>query len=156
MVQMEVENLHYTITRSKEECLSLMLEDIEKYGDFVLSAVTGDFGEEITSKYQLAVLLTAPLPTRMERIEQRTFEKYKERVQEGGDLFYQHREFVDFVKNKSLQPIYKWQENLTCPLIQVDGTKNIYQNVMDISKCFYRIQKEVKYQEDENEKISKE
>lgn len=35
----------YTAERSREECLSFMLADINEYGSFVLCAVTGDFAK---------------------------------------------------------------------------------------------------------------
>ena len=51
---MDVESYHfekseipYTIERSREELLRLMLADIEKYRLFVITAVTGDFGDII-------------------------------------------------------------------------------------------------------------
>lgn len=53
---MDVEDYHfikseipYTVERSREDCLNLMLVDIEKHHSFVISAVTGDFVEKITS-----------------------------------------------------------------------------------------------------------
>ena len=64
---MDIEDYHfekseipYSIERSHEDCLNLMLADIRKYKSFVLSAVTGDFGEEISSMYELAVWISAP------------------------------------------------------------------------------------------------
>ncbi|HHY22827.1 MAG TPA: hypothetical protein GX527_01110, partial [Clostridiaceae bacterium] len=65
---MDIEDYHfikseipYTVERSREDCLNLMLTDIRKYGSFVISAVIGDFGEEITSMYDFAVFISAPL-----------------------------------------------------------------------------------------------
>jgi shikimate kinase len=72
---MDVEDYHfikteipYTVERSSEECSNLMLNDIKKYHSFVISAVTGDFGEEISSMYDFAVHMSAPLNIRIERI----------------------------------------------------------------------------------------
>lgn len=64
----EKSEIPYTVERSRKDCLNLMLADIEKYNSLVLSAVTGDFGEEISSMYDLAVFMVAPIETRMERI----------------------------------------------------------------------------------------
>ncbi len=36
-------DIPYTSARLYEDCVNLMLDDIRKYGSFVLSAVTGDF-----------------------------------------------------------------------------------------------------------------
>ena len=77
---MDIEDYHfekseisYTVERSYEACLNLMLSDIGKFKSFVLSAVTGDFGEDISSMYDLAVFMSAPVETRMGRIEQREY-----------------------------------------------------------------------------------
>jgi len=59
----------YTNERSRDEQTKLMLADIEKSRGFFLSAVTGDFGEEIESLYDLAVYLEALPKIRLDRIE---------------------------------------------------------------------------------------
>ncbi len=118
---MDVEDYHfikseipYTVVRSREECLDLMLEDIEKYHSFVLSAVTGDFGDEISSMYDLAVFLVAPIETRMERIGKREYIKHGDRIS-----------------------IDKWAETLTCPIIHVDGTHDYKKTATDlVNRCY--------------------
>ena len=132
---MDIEDYHfikseipYTVERSREDCLNLMLTDIEKYSSFVISAVTGDFGEEISSMYDFAVFMSAPLEIRIERIKQRAFKQHGERIYEGGDMYEQHLKFVDFVTSRSLLRIEQWAETLVCPLIHVDGTKSIFEN----------------------------
>ncbi|HWS29780.1 MAG TPA: AAA family ATPase [Clostridia bacterium] len=132
---MDIEDYHfiksevpYTVERTREDCLNLMLADIEKYGSFVISAVVGDFGEEISSMYNLAVFISAPLKTRIERIKQRAYEQHGERVREGGDVYEQHLKFVDFASSRSLSKIEEWAKTLMCPVIHVDGTKSISEN----------------------------
>lgn len=132
---MDIEDYHfidskipYTVERSHEECLKLMIADIEKYQSFVISAVTGDFGEEISSLYNLAVLISVPLEIRIERIKQRAYNKYGKRVREGGDMYEQNLNFIDFVTSRSLSKIEQWAETLICPVIHIDGTKSISRN----------------------------
>lgn len=105
-----------------------MLTDIRKYGSFVISAVIGDFGEEITSMYDFAVFISAPLETRIERIKQRACKQHRERICEGGDMYEQHLKFIDFVASRSLSRIEQWAETLVCPVIYVDGTQSISEN----------------------------
>jgi len=120
----EKSEIPYTVERPREDCLKLMLADIEKHRSFVLSAVTGDFGDIISQYYELAVYLSAPLDTRIERIKQRSYEKFGERIREGGDMYEQHLSFVDFASSRSLTPIEQWAETLSCPIIHVDGTED--------------------------------
>jgi len=132
---MDIEDYHftkseipYTVERSCEDCLNLMLTDIVKHRSFVISAVIGDFGEKISSMYDFAVFMSAPLETRIERIKQRACKQYGERVCEGGDMYEQQLKFVDFVASRSLSRIEQWAETLVCPVIYVDGTKSISEN----------------------------
>lgn len=141
---MDIEDYHfekseipYTIERSYEDCLNLMLDDIKKTRSFVISAVTGDFGEEISSMYDFAVFILAPLETRIERIKQREFEKHGKRILKGGDMYEQHLKFVDFVSSRTLQKIEKWEETLMCPVIRIDGTEDWRTNAANIAKRFY-------------------
>ncbi len=132
----EKSEIPYTTARSQEDCLNRMLADM-KNNSFVLSAVTGDFGEEISSRYDLAVFLSVPMETRMERIEQREYEKHGERVRTGGDMYEQHLKFVDFARTRNLSKLDKWAETLNCPVIRVDGTKDYRQTAAEIANRFY-------------------
>ena len=119
----------YTNARSRDECIELMLADIKKYGSFVISAADGDFGEEIMSMYTLAVYITAPLEVRMKRIEQREYDKFGDRVREGGDMYEQQLSFREWAATRDLSRIDHWAETLACPVIYIDGTKDIAENV---------------------------
>jgi len=132
----------YTNPRSREDCLSLMLADIEKHRSFVLSAVTGDFGDIIPQFYTLGVYISAPLELRMQRIKQRAFEQHGERILEGGDMYEQEQRFFDFVASRSLssiQQIEQWTETLKCPVIHVDGTANWRESAAELARRFYGI-----------------
>ena len=79
----------YTMVRSQEDCMRLMLADMEKHRTFVLTAVTGDFNDTISSYYKLAVHITAPHDVRIQRIKNRVYEQHGERVRAGGDMYEQ-------------------------------------------------------------------
>lgn len=123
----------YSMSRTREEVEHLMLSDIEKHDFFIISAVIGDLGEKINSMYDYAVFLSAPLETRIRRIKQRAYEQYGERVCVGGDMYEQELKFVDFVASRSLKKIDIWAKKLTCPIICIDGTKPISENVKHVA-----------------------
>ncbi|OMF89492.1 AAA family ATPase [Paenibacillus sp. FSL R7-0337] len=130
----------YTVVRPYEDCLSLILSDIEKYRSFVLTAVTGDFGDTIPKYYDLAVFISAPIELRMERVEQRAYSEHGERIRKGGDMYEQHLKFTDFVASRSLSRIEQWAETLTCPVIHIDGAIDWHTNATNIAKRFYEIE----------------
>jgi len=91
----------------------------------VLSGVTGDYGDEILSKYKLAVLLSAPVDLRMERIRKRAVDKHGKRALPNGDMFEDRENFVKFARTRDLSAIDKWADTLLCPIIKIDSTKPI-------------------------------
>lgn len=128
----------YTIQRERQECIDFMVSNIEKHGSFVLSAVTGDFGEEISSMYRLAVFLSVPLEVRIERVKQRSDNQYGKRICPGGDMYEQQLKFVDFVAKRSLLKMEQWAQTLVCPVIQLDGTNLISDNVKTVIQIWKR------------------
>jgi len=132
----EKSEIPYTQLRSREEFLELMLVDIKKYHSFVISTVIGDLGDIIPEFYQLAVYLSAPFELRMERVKQRSYEQYGERVLQGGDMYEQEQKFFDFVASRSLSKIDRWAETLTCPVVNVDGTLDWRMNASNIANYF--------------------
>lgn len=134
----------YTNARSREECIDLMLADIKKHRTFVISAVTGDFGETVPQFYKLAVYISAPKEIRMKRIKQREVERFGDRVLEGGDMYEQRQRFHDFVASRSLERIEKWAETLMCPMLRIDGTKDYRKTATDIAAHYHNQMEKIK------------
>lgn len=137
-------DIPYTNERSKEECINLMLADIEKYKTFVISAVMGDFGVAVSQFYKLAVLISVPKEIRMERIKKREIERFGDRVLEGGDMYAQRQRFHDFVASRPLEGIEKWAETLMCPMLRIDGTKDYRKTATDIAAHYHKQMEKVK------------
>ena len=132
----EPSEIPFSVLRPREECHRLMLADIEKYRSFVVSSVTGDFGEVIPQMYELAVFISAPLDLRLERIKQRGIERFGDRVREGGDMYEQEERFIDWAATRSLSKIEEWGNRLMCPMIRIDGTADWRMNAADIVKYY--------------------
>ncbi len=126
----------YTNLRTEEECIELMLADIQKYGSFVLSSVTGNFGENIVPFYDLAIFLSAPHDIRMERINQREVLRFGDRVLKGGDMYESQQDFHNFVSTRDLSRIDQWAETLISPVIRIDGIKDYKQTASDIADFY--------------------
>ena len=143
---MDIEDYHflpsdvpYTKFRSREDCIALMLSDIRKYENFVLTAVTGDFGDELAKYYALAVHLSAPEGLRMDRIDKRARDQHHERVLEGGDMHESHKQFMDFAKNRPLSKIDDWEKSLQCPVVHMEGTGDANENAQKIAAMYNKI-----------------
>lgn len=119
----------YTNPRSKEEANRFFSQEISEHENFVFAAVTGDYASNAENLYQYAILLEAPKEIRMERIVNRSFQKFGERMLPGGDLHRQEDAFFQYVRNRPEDHVEKWVKRLNCPILRVDGTKPIEENI---------------------------
>ncbi len=119
----------YAAPRTREEVETLLLNEIEKHENFVFASVKGDYGERIYPFFQYAVLIEVPKAIRIERVKNRSFQKFGNRMLFGGDLFEQEERFFDFVKSRAEDTVEKWIQSLKCPIIRIDGTKPIEENI---------------------------
>ncbi|MBQ4044134.1 MAG: AAA family ATPase, partial [Clostridia bacterium] len=86
----------YTVSRTRDEVRTLLLADMDRYAGFVMVSVNGDWGEEINTRYDLVVWLSAPSDLRLTRVRQRTLDRFGERALPGGDLYEQEEAFHAF------------------------------------------------------------
>lgn len=128
----EKSDIFYENPRTKDDVIRLMCTDIEKHGSFVLSGVTGDYGERIVSMYRLAVLLSAPVDLRMERIRNRAIYKHGERALPKGDMYENRENFIKYARTRDLSVIDQWENTLTCPIIHLDATLPISHNTRKV------------------------
>lgn len=119
----------YSNPRDRGDVILHMLADIRKNGPFVISAVDGELGVEITSMYKLAVYIEAPRDIRLERIKRRAYRRFGSRVLEGGDMYEREREFYEFAAARTSDRLDEWSKTLSCPIIRIDGTKPVEENI---------------------------
>jgi len=112
----------YTKSRTHEEVKQLMLDDIKTYHKYVLSSVGCNWGSEIVATYKLAILLSAPLQVRLERIKQREIARFGNRVLEGGDMYESQKRFHNMVSSRSEEDIKQQADSLTCPVLEINAT----------------------------------
>ncbi len=117
--------------RGRDEVERLMLADIEKHGDFVLSAVCADFAS-IEKYYSLVVYLEAPKEERLSRIRQRSIDRFGDRVLPGGDLYESEENFFAFAAKRTPEKIEKWTGEAACPVLRINSCKPIKEIVDDV------------------------
>lgn len=122
----------YATARTRDEVADLLVEDMQKYDDFVLASVKGNYGEAVTSMFNCAVFISVPKEIRMERVKKRSYQKFGDRMLQGGDLYEQEQSFFDMVERRSEKDVTDWLQSMNIPVIQVDGTQSIDSNVKRI------------------------
>lgn len=120
----------YASSRTREEVEKLLLSEIKTHENFVFTSVKGDYGEAIPY-FQYVVWITAPKDIRLQRVRTRSFQKFGNRMLPGGDLYEQEEGFFHFVQSRAEDTVEAWMQSqsLSCPVLKVDGTKPIEENV---------------------------
>lgn len=127
-------NYMYASPRTREEANKLLFREIKAHENFVFASVKGDYGEEIYPFFQYVILIDVPKDIRMERVKNRSFQKFGNRMLPGGDLHEQEEGFFEFVKSRAENTVKEWVQLLSCPIIRIDGTKPIEENIDFIIK----------------------
>lgn len=129
----------YASPRTREEVKGLLLCEMKAHENFIFTSVKGDYGETVLSFFQYAVLIHVPREIRLQRVRDRSFKKFGNRILPGGDLYEKEEQFFDFVISRAENTVEEWAQSLRCPIIRVDGTRPIEENVNDIVHYFESI-----------------
>ena len=118
----------YANPRSREEVENLLMEEVRTHPNFVFAAVKGNYGERITPKYNYVVVVEVPKEVRLQRVRNRSFQKFGNRILPGGDLHEEEEAFFRMAASRQDDFVENWLLTVTCPVIRVDGTKTVAEN----------------------------
>ena len=74
--QQTASNYSSGLSRSDKEVEKILLNEVVTYKNFVFAAVKGAYGKDVLSFYNYAVLIDVPKEVRLERIKQRSLQKF--------------------------------------------------------------------------------
>lgn len=162
----DIENLYFPKTnpdylydspRSRSEVESLLLTELRRHEKFVLASVKADFEQNIPDFFHYAVFLHVPQEIRMRRVRNRSFQKFGTRMLSGGDLYEREEQFFHMAESRSEQDVESWLHTLHCPVLHLDGTKPMEENITLIIKGLDVMKQEkscgaVIFREDENDR----
>ena len=129
-------NNDYSDPRSKEEAVHILEEKIKKNHQFVFAAVKGDYGESLIHALDFIVLIDVPKEIRNQRVRNRSFQKFGERIFPGGDLFEKEQNWFNVVDSRPEDYVLLWLETIKCPVIRIDGTLPVEENLNDLLSIF--------------------
>ena len=124
----------FTVTRPREERIKLLMGDISKYPHFVMSGSMDSYNAPFVPLFDMAVLISAPVGTRVERVNARELARFGERILPGGDMFETNKDFLAMVRRydtdgSPCRRVHEqWAATLPCPVLHVDGTVAIAEN----------------------------
>ncbi len=118
----------YENSRSHEEAVALLNEITDNDEGFVLASVTGNFGDEFISRIKCAVCIEVPRDIRLKRIYDRSYRRFGNKYREQVDAFH------SFCESRDENSVNDWLVVLSCPIMRIDGTMPIDENVKLIAK----------------------
>ena len=119
----------YTDPCTRQEAEARLRELLNGCGSFVFAAVRGDYGHEIVERTQYAVYIEVPAQIRTQRLRSRSFAKFGNRMLPGGDLYEAEAQFFSKAASRTDAYVEDWLRSLGCPVIRVDGTRAVEENV---------------------------
>ena len=123
------ESYMFSSPRNKKEVITSLEEMIEKNDHFIFAAVKGDYGDKLIKAIDHVILIEVPKNIRYKRVRERSYQKFGERIKEDGDLFEKESKWFSIVESRPENYVTSWLDNISCPIIRIDGTLPIAQNI---------------------------
>ncbi len=129
----------FAVERTQEEVERLLLEEVQRDDRFVFAAVRGNYGEAVLPYYKAAVLVEVPREIRLQRVWERSYRKFGERMLPGGDLYESEKRFYDLVAARPEDYASRWLKAIEIPVLRVDGTRPVEENIARITAWLRRL-----------------
>ncbi len=135
----------FTKMYSREEKARRLMDAIAGHNHFVMAGSMDSFHAPFDPLFELAVLVTADVQIRLDRLHRREHNQFGSRILEGGDMYEEHRRFLDSAArydsdgSPCLQTHLAWAETLPCPLLRLDGGEELSGNTARITEEYFRI-----------------
>ncbi len=118
--------------RSEEEAVRLLEEKISKNDRFIFAAVRGNYGDKLIAALDRIILIEVPKQIRSRRVRDRSYQKFGDRILPGGDLYDRESKWFSLTDSRPETYVTEWLETLDCPVIRIDGTRPVEENVNDL------------------------
>ena len=119
----------FSSPRSKEEVIRLLEERISQNNRFIFAAVRGDYGDQLIASLDHIVLIEVPRQIRSQRVRDRSYQKFGERILPGGDLYEKENKWFSLTDSRPDAYVTDWLMTVNCPVIRIDGTLPVEKNL---------------------------
>ena len=115
--------------RSEEEVVRLLEEKITANNRFIFAAVRGNYGDKLVSSLDHIVYIEVPKQVRGQRVRDRSYQKFGDRILPGGDLYDIESKWFSLTDSRPDTYVTDWLETVNCPVIRIDGTLPVENNL---------------------------
>ena len=119
----------FSSPRSEEEVIRLLEERISANSRFIFAAVKGNYGDKLLAALDHIILIEVPKQIRSQRVRDRSYQKFGNRILPGGDLYDKESNWFSLTDNRPETYVTDWLETVDCPVIRIDGTQPVEENV---------------------------
>jgi len=135
----------YNVKRPREERIKKLMDAIKECRGFVLSGSICGWDEPFLPLFDLAIYVATATDIRIERLKAREYSHFGDRICEGGDMYDNHRNFIEWAKTYDTAGIdqrshalhMEWAKLLRCPMIRVNGTADFKATATEITLRYY-------------------
>ena len=136
----------FTQKRPVKERIELMLNDINRYKNVVISGSLVDWGDELIPYFTLAIRLDTESSLRISRLQKREKERFGSRIEPNGDMYQQHLDFIEWAKMydtggtemRSKAKHDQWQKHIHCQHLYLNGADTPADNFEKVKEVLYR------------------
>ena len=119
----------FSSPRSEEEVIRLLKERISANSRFIFTAVKGNYGDKLIALLDHIVLIEVPKQVRSQRVQERSYQKFGDRILPGGDLYDKESKWFLLTDSRPETYVTDWLDTVDCPVIRIDGTLPVEENV---------------------------
>ena len=124
----------------------MKLETIASQRRCVISGSLCGWGDVFIPKFDLVIFVEAPTDLRIQRLKQREYRHFGQRILPGGDMYENHMEFLAWaakydtagVEQRSRALHAQWLKGIKCPVIPVDGKKPITETLAELGRVIHK------------------
>lgn len=125
---------YYINSITRDEVQTALLNDFKKYDNFILASVKGNYCDEVESLLTKAIYIQVSKDVIMERVWNRSYNKFGVRILPDGDLYEKEKNFFNMVEKRSEKEVEDWLLNIGVPVIRINGIKSIEDNTETLVK----------------------
>ena len=119
----------FSSPRSEEEVIRLLEERISANSRFIFAAVKGNYGDKLIALLDHIVLIEVPKQVRSQRVRDRSYQKFGDRILPGGDLYDKESKWFSLTDSRPETYVTDWLDTVDCPVIRIDGTLPVEENL---------------------------
>lgn len=102
---------------------------VEKFINSCYNGKKQEEGENFYPFVNCVVQIRVPKDIRVQRVKNRSFLKFGDRMLKGGDLYRQENSFFDMISTRTEDFVEESLQSLRRPVLRIDGTKPVDENI---------------------------